>query len=249
MEALWQDLRYTARALLKNPGFTATAVLVLALGIGANTGIFSVVNSILLKPLPYRDPHGLVVALHSGTFPVSPADYLDYKRQAPVFEQMGAAQAWGGALTAAETEVISGLQVSADVMPMLGVAPRLGRWFTRDEDDASAGRVILLSEGLWQRRFGGDPQTVGRSITIDGLAYTVIGVMPPGFHFAPFWQTQAEMWTPLKLAARIDDRGGRSLRVFARLRPGISIGQAQAAMDTVASRLAAAYPRTNAKLG
>src|SRR5437667_2106076 len=113
METLWQDLRYTARTLLKNPGFTALSVLALALGIGANTGIFSVVNSILLKPLPYRDPDGLVVALHSGTFPVSPADYLDYKRQATVFEQMGAAQAWGGALTGAErTEVISGLQVT-----------------------------------------------------------------------------------------------------------------------------------------
>jgi predicted permease len=250
METLWQDLRYTARTLLKNPGFTALAVLVLALGIGANTGIFSVVNSILLKPLPYRDPDRLVVALHSGQFPVSPADYLDYKRQVPAFEQLAAAQAWGGALSGAEkTEVLSGLQVTANLMPMLGVAPKLGRWFTPGEDQAGARRVILLSDGLWQRRFGADPQTVGRSITLDGVDYIVVGVMPPGFHFAPFWQTQAEMWTPLPLAARIDDRGGRSLRLFARLKPGISIREAQAGMDTVASRLAQAYPRTNAKLG
>src|SRR5436189_6456641 len=107
METLWQDLRYTARTLLKNPGFTALAVLVLALGIGANTGIFSVVNSVLLKPLPYCEPDRLVVALHDGTFPVSPADYLDYKRQVTAFEQLGAAQAWGGALSGAEqTEVL-----------------------------------------------------------------------------------------------------------------------------------------------
>src|SRR6266436_4983574 len=111
METLWQDLRYTARTLVKNPGFTALAVLVLALGIGANTGIFSVVHSILLKPLPYRDPDRLVVALHSGVYPLSPADYLDYQRQVPAFDQMAAAQAWGGALSGPEkTEMISGLQ-------------------------------------------------------------------------------------------------------------------------------------------
>src|SRR5258707_3069514 len=161
METLWQDLRYTARTLLKNPGFTALAALVLALGIGANTGIFSVVNSILLKPLPYRDPDRLVVALHSGQFPVSPADYLDYKRQVPAFEQLAAAQAWGGALSGTEkTEVLSRLQVTANLMAMLGVAPKLGRWFAPGEAEAGARRVILLSDGLWQRRFGADPPTV-----------------------------------------------------------------------------------------
>jgi predicted permease len=250
METLWQDLRYSARTLLKNPGFTALAVLVLALGIGANTAIFSVVNSVVLKPLPYREPDRLVVALHNGTFPVSPADYLDYKRQVPAFEQLAAAQAWGGALTGAErTEVISGLQVSPNLMPMLGVEPLLGRWFTPDEDQPGAHRVILLSHSLWQRRFGGHAEIVGRSVTLDGVAYTVVGVMPASFHFAPFWQTQAEIWTPLNLAARVNDRSGRSLRLFARLKPGISIRQAQAGMDTVASRLAETYPQTNARLG
>src|SRR5437667_123181 len=158
METLWQDLRYTARTLLKNPGFTALAVLVLALGIGANTGIFSVVNSILLKPLPYRNPDRLVVALHSGQFPVSPADYLDYKQQVGAFEQLAAAQAWGSALSGTDkTEVLSGLQVTANLMPMLGVAPKLGRWFTADDEQAGARSAILLSDGLWQRRFGADP--------------------------------------------------------------------------------------------
>src|SRR5258708_3767118 len=179
MERLWQDLRYTARTLIKNPGFTTLAVLVLALGIGANTGIFSVVNSILLKPLPYRDSDRLVVALHNGVLPVSPADYLDYKRQVSAFEQMAAAHAWCGALSRPEkTELISGLQVSASLLPMLGVEPLLGRWFAPDEEQAGAPRVLLISHGLWQRRFGGDAQIVGRDLTLDGVAYTVVGVMP-----------------------------------------------------------------------
>src|SRR6266851_2453301 len=167
METLWQDLRYTARTLLKNPGFTALAVLVLALGIGANTGIFSVVNSILLKPLPYRDPDRLVVALHNGQFPVSPADYLDYKRDVPAFEQMAAAEAWGGSLRgAAKTEVISGIRITPNMMPMLGIEPLIGRVFTPDEDQPGAHPVIVLSHGLWQRRFAADPGILGQTITL-----------------------------------------------------------------------------------
>jgi predicted permease len=250
METLWQDLRYTARTLLKNPGFTALAIVVLALGIGANTGVFSVVNSVLLKPLSYREPDRLVVALHNGAFPVSPADYLDYKHDVPAFDRMAAAEAWGGSLPGSgKTEVISSMRVTANLLPMLGNGPLLGRVFTPDEDQPGAPPVVLLSYGLWQRRFGGDPGILGRGITLSGAGYTVIGVMPASFHFAPFWQTQAELWAPLVLANRIHDRGGRSLRVFARLKPGVSIRQAQAAMDGVASRLAAAYPQTNAKLG
>src|ERR1700692_1462109 len=155
MQPLWQDLRYTARTLLANPGFAALAIVVLALGIGANTAIFSVVNSVLLKPLPYREPDRLVVALHGGQFPVSPLDYLDYKRQVSAFEQMAAAEAWGGSLPGAErTEIVSGIRVTANMMPMLGVAPLLGRVFRPDEDESGAHPVILLSYALWQRRFG-----------------------------------------------------------------------------------------------
>src|SRR5262245_50267776 len=219
MEALWHDFRYTARTLARNPGFAALAVVVLALGIGANTGIFSVANAVLLRPLDYRDPGRLVVALHRGQYPVSPADYLDYKRETMAFEQMAAAQAWGGTLTGSEkTEVISAMQVTANMMPMLGVAPRLGRVFTPDEDQAGGRRVILLSDGLWQRRFGGDVGILGRDITLSGVAYTVVGVMPSDFHFAPFWQTTAEAWAPLVLSSRVNDRNGRSLRVFGRLK-------------------------------
>jgi predicted permease len=250
METLWQDLRYTARTLRKNPGFTALSIVVLALGIGANTGIFSVVNSVLLKPLPYRDPDRLVVALHSGQYPVSPADFLDYKRQVSAFEQMAAAEAWRGSLPSVErTEIIGGMRVTANMMPMLGVEPLLGRVFRPDEDQPGAHPVILLSYGLWQRRFGADRRILGRDITLSGKAYTVVGVMPPSFRFAPFWQTQAELWSPLFLANKSNNRDGRSLRVFARLKPAVSMPQAQAEMDTVARRLAVAYPQTNAKLG
>ena len=185
MEALWQDLRYTARMLLKNPGFATLAIVVLALGIGANSGIFSVVNSVLLKPLPYREPDRLVVALHSGQFPVSPADYLDYKHDVPAFEQMAAAEAWGGTLRGAETtEVVSGMRVTANMMPMLGIEPLIGRVFSPDEDQPGAHPVILLSHGLWQRRFAADPRILGQTITLTGKPYTVIGVMPANFRFA-----------------------------------------------------------------
>ncbi len=249
-DTLLYDLRYTARGLAKDPGFAALAILTLALGIGANTGIFSVVNSVLLRPLGYRNPDRLVVALHGGNLPVSPADYLDYKREVPAFEQVAAAQAWGGSLAFGErTEIISAMQVTPNMMPMLGVDPALGRFFAPDEDQPGAHTVALLSHGLWERRFGADPGILGREITLSGVAYTVIGVMPADFRFAPFWQTQAELWAPLSLRKRLQDRDGRSLRVFARLREGVSVRRAQAEMDIVAKRLAAAYPQTNAKLG
>ena len=204
----------------------------------------------LLKPLPYREPDRLVVALHGGQFPVSPLDYLDYKRQASTFEQMAAAEAWGGSLPGAErTEIVAGIRVTANMMPMLGIAPLLGRVFRPDEDEPGAHPVILLSYGLWQRRFGADPGILGRDIALSGKAYTVVGVMPSSFRFAPFWQTQAELWSPLVLANKSNDRSSNSLRVFARLKPAVSIRQAQVEMDIVARRLAAAYPETNAKVG
>ena len=243
METLLRDLRYALRTMGRSPAFTTIAVGALALGIGANTAIFTVVESILLRPLPYADPERLVVALHDGSLPVSPADYLDYQREARSFEQLGAAQAWSGNLRGGErTESIPGIQVSANLFPLLGVPPMLGRWVTgRDE--------LVLSHKLWQRSFGGDTSVVGRTVALDGKAYTVTGVMPRSFQFAPFWATQAEMWSMLPLTERLNDRAGRSLRVFARLRSGVTLQQAQTEMDALASRLAAAYPRTNAKLG
>ncbi|MGI8745879.1 MAG: ABC transporter permease [Bryobacteraceae bacterium] len=155
--------------LAKNPGFTALAAVALALGLGANIAIFSVVDSILLKPLPYADPQRLVVTLHNGNFPVSPADFLDYRRDITAFEQMAAAQAWGGSLMGREgPEMISGLKVSSNMMPLLGVAPLLGRSFTAEEEKPGGSKVLLLSYALWQRRFGGDRNIPGRSLTLDG---------------------------------------------------------------------------------
>jgi len=238
------------RVLVKSPGFACAAILVLALGIGANTAIFSVVYSVLLKPLPYGDPDRLVVALHEGRYPVSPADFLDYRAQVRAFEHLDAAQAWGGTLLGADkAEEIPGLQVSANMFRTLGVGALMGRTFTPGEDQPDAARVLVVSYGLWQRQFGGNPGIVGQTIQLTNRAYTIIGVMPPQFQFAPFWQTQAQIWTPLVLGDRVTDRAGSSLRLFGRLRPGVSVAQAQAQMDAIAHRLAAAYPATNANLG
>ena len=245
-----RDFRFALRVLWRNRGFAAAAILALALGIGANTAIFAIVYAVLWKPLPYHDPAKLVVALHDGKYPVSPADYLDYRAEVHAFTDIAAAQAWGGALAGPEkSEIIPGLQVTANMMQLLGVQPALGRAFLPEEDGPAARRVLLLSDGLWRKSFGADPHLVGRSVRISDLDYTVIGIMPAGFQFAPFWQTQAEMWTPLVLAPRANNRGGRSLRVFARLRPGVDLNQAQAQMDIVARRLGEAFPKTNARLG
>jgi putative ABC transport system permease protein len=237
------------RILVKSPGFAFATILVLALGIGANTAIFSVVYSVLLKPLPYRDPGRLVVALHEGKYPVSPADFLDYQAQVHAFEHLAAAQAWGGSFAGPDkAEEIPGLQVTANLFTTLGVAPLLGRTFIAGEDQPGAPRVLVIGYGLWQRQFGGSPAVVGKTIQLSDLDYTIVGVMPSQFQFAPFWQTQAQMWTPLVLGNRVTDRTGSSLRLFARLGPGISVAQAQAQMDTVAHRLAVAYPQTDTNI-
>ena len=208
METLFQDIRYASRMLFKNPGFTALALVALALGLGANTAIFSVVNSILLKPLPYADPQNLVVALHGGNLPVSPADFLDYRRDVTALEQLAAAQGWGGSLRgAAGPEMIQGLKVSSNMMQLLGVAPMLGRSFTADEEKPGASHTLLLSYALWQRRFGGDRNIVGQTLYLDSAPFTVVGVMPEGFRFAPFWLTRAEMWSPLDLSSRLSTSG------------------------------------------
>ncbi len=238
------------RVFRKSPGFALAAVLVLALGIGANTAIFSVVYSVLLKPLPYRDPARLLVALHEGRYPVSPADFLDYRAQVHAFDHLSAAQAWSGSLTGVDkAEEIPGLQVSADMFATLGVPPLMGRTFLPGDDSPGAPRVLVIAHGLWQRQFGGTPNVIGQTIQLTNQSYTIVGVMPPQFQFAPFWQTQAEMWTPLVLGDRVTDRAGSSLRLFARLAPGVSLAQAQSQMSTVARRLAVAYPQTNASLG
>ena len=232
--------------LLKNRSFTIIAVFALALGIGANTAIFSVINAVLLRPLPYDDPARIMTVLHEEAGPVSPANYFDFREQQSVFESIAAAQYWTPSLTGRDRpEQIYALQLTADMFHLLGVAPVLGRTFTDGEDQPGNERVIVLSHRLWQRRFGADSDIINQQITLDGQSYTVIGVMPKEFQFAPFWATRAEMWAPLNLAPRINDRQGQSLRIFARLKPSVTREQAQAEMETISQRLEQLYPASN----
>lgn len=244
------DLRYGFRMMLKHRTFTCVAVLALGLGIGANTAIFSVINAVVLRPLPYRDPARLVTILHDGSNPVAPANYFDLTQQCRSFESIAAAQWWEPILTGRdEPEHLRGLQLTAQMFQLLGVSPALGRTFNPDEDQPGRERVVVLSHLLWQRLFGGDAGVVGQQITFDGESYTIIGVMPPDFQFAPFWATSAELWSPLNLASRANDRGGQSLRVFARIKPDVNHAQAQAEVATVFRRLEQQHPQANKGLG
>ncbi len=246
MDAFFKDLRYAIRQLLKKPAFTLVAVVTLALGIGANTAIFSVVYAVLLRPLPYSDPDRIVIALHDGTKPVSPADFRDWRDENTVFDEMAAASLWSPNLTGRDQpEQIRGLQATGNLFNMLGCEAALGRAFTVEEDQKSADMVVVLSDQLWKRRFGGDPAVIGQTLTLDGQSYTIIGVMPPSFQFPFFWATRVEMWTPLKLDASDPNRYARFLRVFARLKPDSNVAKAQTEMSAIAARIAEAYPETN----
>jgi putative ABC transport system permease protein len=246
MRQLLAEIRYAIRGFLRNPGFSAIALLVLTIGVGANTAVFSVVYSVLLKPLSYRDPSRLVVALGEGRAPVSPADYLDYRSQATTFERLEAAQAWSGVIEGGDRpQITPGLQVTAGMLSMLGVPPELGRVFTPGDDQPGAPAALVIGHRLWDTEFGADPTIIGRRVRISAQPYTIIGVMPPDFRFAPFWQTQAQMWAPLNLSNKIQDRAGRSLRVFGRLAEHTSIEQARSQLATIAHRLSALYPQTN----
>ncbi len=241
-----QDIRYALRQLLKSPAFTIVVVLTIALGIGANTAIFSVVNAVLLRPLPYKDSDQLVTILHNGNDPVAPANYLDWRNQNHVFDAMSIAEAWTPNLSGtAHSEAVNGLRVSTNLFPMLGVQPLLGRFFLADADVQGKDHEIILGYRLWQRAFGGDPSVVGKSITLQGEPYTVVGVMPGSFRFAPFWATNAEVYAPLALGDRAASRESNSLRVFARLKPGVSVDEARSEMATITGRLEQQFPGTN----
>lgn len=247
METLWQDLKYGARILMKKPGFTVIAVITLALGIGATTAIFSVVNGVLLRPLDYHEPQRIVTLLDKGRGPVSPANFLDLQTNSQSFAQMAAAEAWGGTLANNDKpEEISGLRMSDGLFDLLGVPALVGRALKSEDFQPGSLHVLVLSHKLWQRAFGGDPAIVGQQLMLSGESYTVIGVMPPQFQFPPFWSTRAEMWAPLDLRNRATSRGGSSLRVFARLSPGVSLTQAQAEMNATNTQLALDYPEDNA---
>ena len=246
LEQLWRDVRYGLRGMRRNPGFTAVAVLALALGIGANSAIFTAVDAILLRPLGYRDPERLVVILNHGRRPVAPANFVDWKAQSRSFDNMGAAEYWTPDFTGSDRpEKLWALRVSADVLPLLGVPPALGRFFTPAEDQPGHEFEAVLAYSLWQRQFGGDKDVLGRRIQLDNRNYTVVGVMPAGFRFAPFWATHAELWAPLALGPRASKRGGNSLRVFARLKADVTLEQARAEFSAITAGLERQYPGTN----
>jgi putative ABC transport system permease protein len=250
------DLWYALRSLFKTPRFSLSAIVVLALGIGATTAMFSIVYYVLLRPLPYPEPDRLVFVQetslrHGGMNPTAPATYADWRDQQDVFDSIAAAEAWGATLTGtARPEEVAGLHVSTSLLSVLRVAPMLGRGFVPEDETTEAGHVVLLSYRLWQRRFGGDRSVVGQPVTLSGASYRVIGVMPPEFQFPPFWQMKAELWAPLTVPVqRAQDRAGRSLRVFARLKRGVSLERAGAAMSAIAGRIERAYPATNTDTG
>jgi len=250
---LAQDLHYGLRMLVKNPSFTIVAVLALALGIGANSAIFSVVNTVLLRPLPYKNPGRLVMlweeATHLG-FPKntpSPANFIDWRAQNTVFEAMAAMVERSFNLTGVgEPERFDGRRVSANLFDLLGVQPQLGRAF-RAEEDKPGSRVVILSNGLWQHRFGGDPRVIGQAVSLNGESYTVIGVMPGSFQFPT---RRDQLWVPLAFDAKeAASRGNHFLEVIARMKPGVTLQQAQAEMSTIAARLAQQYPEENLRVG
>jgi putative ABC transport system permease protein len=253
---LLQDLRYGLRMLMRNPAFTIVAVLALALGIGANTAIFSVVNTVLLRPLPYKNPDALMTiwedATHMG-FPFntpSPANFIDWRDQNTVFEGMAAMAQKSFNLTGAgEPERFDGRKVSANLFTILGVEPVLGRAFLAEEDRPGS-RVVILSYGVWQRRFGGDASVIGRAVNLNGESYTVIGVMPRTVDLPSMDNWHDQLWVPLALnAEEAASRGNHYLEVIARLKPGVTREKAQAEMTTIASRLERQYPEHNTRVG
>src|ERR1044072_1056391 len=244
IQELLQDLRYGRRLLTKNPGFTLIAIVTLALGIGANTAIFSIGNAFLLRPLPYGDPSRLVMvdSQHRGqSLGVSFLDYEDWRRHNTVFEDIAFFNLrWNANLQFEnETETLSLTFGTSNLFSLLRVAPALGHGPATGD-----ANTILLSHGLWQRRFGGDPAIIGRQLRVDGQSLTVIGVMPPDFRF-PF---QSDLWW---LNDRYFDRRSRGFRIdqtIARLKPGVSPEQAQAEMKEIAARLAQTYPDSNTEV-
>src|SRR5215813_1742726 len=249
MQTLWQDLRFGARMLMKKPGFTAIAVLTLALGIGANVAIFSVINAVLLKPLPYlKEPR--MVFIESGDkqsdprgyFGASPADFWDWREHSQTFQQIAAyAPSDGFTLTGVERpEVFASSRVSANYFQTFGAKPLLGRAFLPEDELASAPRTILLSYRLWQRRFGGDPGVVGRTLGNTGV--TVIGVMPADFKYP----TYAECWTPIvRVAGESSVRANRYWVALGLIKTDQTLESAQAELKAIAGRLEAQYPDSN----
>jgi putative ABC transport system permease protein len=251
METMWQDLRYGARMLAKNPGFTLIATLTLALGIGMNTAIFSVVNAVLLRPLPFSEPDRLVWAwgnIRNGgnRASVSPLDFVDYRAQNTTFEQFAATfsiPTYANLTGMGDPERLESSVTTGNFFQTLGVNAALGRTFALENEKAGNDQVVVLSHALWQRRFGGEPSIVGKTLTLDGKKYVVLGVMPPNFKYP---QT-AEIWAPMSfdILPEMRQRKAHFLRPIGRLKPGVSLRQAQSDMDAVARRMEEQYPESN----
>ena len=250
MRTILKDIRYGIRSLAKHPAFTAIAVITLALGIGANTAIFSVVNAVLLKPLPFDDPDRLVWVWDTQpqlpTAPSALPDFLDWKEQNRSFDHLAAYQSGKMFLDAGDgiTDSPVGL-VTPELFSVFRVSPILGRTFTNEETLPGRFRVAVLSHSTWQNRFGSDPNVSGRTIQLNGGPYTIIGVMPAGFSYPD----RAELWRPLPIDPAKLDRGPHYLHVVGRLKPGVTLAQAQADMSTIASRLSEQYREKNAGHG
>jgi putative ABC transport system permease protein len=254
METIWQDIRYGIRMLLKAPSVSIVATIALALGIGANTAIFSVVNAVLLRPLPFANSEGLMNVWEtdatrgyqrgSASYP----NFVDWREQNHVFERMSTYHTNDFILTGrGESTRLQGAVVNADLFPLLGVAPVLGRGFLPDEDKpGESGRVVVLSQELFQKRFNSDPNTVGQSMVLDGKNFTVVGVMPQAFQF-PIQNEPVELWTTAAIDREgeepiTDERGAHYMNVIARLKPGVSKEQAKAEMVSISARLEQQYP-------
>ncbi|HMJ90660.1 MAG TPA: ABC transporter permease [Candidatus Acidoferrum sp.] len=249
------DLKFAFRQLLKNPGFTAMAVLTLALGIGANTSMFTMLNALLLRSLPYPDADRLVRAYRtspqSQAWPHSAADFLDQREQNNVFDHMAAFSWWNFnfAEPGEPAERIRGMRATSDFFSVLGVQPALGRGFTAEEDQPGRAEVVVLSHTFWLRRFAADTNMPGRTLRLDGKTVTVVGVMPKSFEERMQWGV-VDIWMPLAFTAeQRTSRGDHSLHAIARLKSGVSLSRAQAAMTALAARLAKAFPETNAQSG
>ncbi|MGH9751454.1 MAG: ABC transporter permease [Blastocatellia bacterium] len=263
MNTLWQDLGYGARMLLKQPGFTAVAVITLALGIGANSAIFSVINAALIKPLPYREPDHVVQFWETNPLKnwtqetVAPANLFDWQKQNQVFEEMAAymgSDKKGPGLAGlqmesnGEPERIKSLFVTGNIFSVLGANAMIGRTLREEETWAGKHTVAVLSYGFWLRRYGADPKIVGQQIMLSGRNREIVGVMPPDFYFP---SKEAELWVPMgwDYAQIAQLRRPHFLRAVGRLKPGVTLEQARSEMTAIASRLEQQYPDTNTRMG
>ncbi len=255
MTGLLQDVRYALRGMMKARGLTLVAVVTLALGIGANTAIFTVTNALLLRPLNYPDPEQLVIVWQDlrarggpATEWTGPSQHFDWKAQTEVFQSLTSIRGWSASVAGGDIpESLLGEQATFDYFDVAGTQPALGRAFAEADDIPNAPRVVVLSHGLWMRRFGGDRAVVGRAIPINGESHEIIGVMPDGF--TPVYIPDAAMWRPLRLRRDTPSRGSAVFHTFGRLKAGVTIAQARARLDLLAAQLQQAHPDTDTGKG